>query len=48
MSLSQRQLALLLIAPGLTVTLIGAALVMPVLLRQLAAWKLGRTAPATA
>ncbi|RZI98812.1 MAG: TRAP transporter large permease subunit, partial [Haliea sp.] len=38
--------ALLLVAPGLTVTLIGAALVMPVLLRQLAAWKLARPAPA--
>ncbi|GAB4205023.1 MAG: TRAP transporter permease [Tibeticola sp.] len=31
--------ALLLIAPGLTVSLIGAALVLPVLLRQLAAWR---------
>jgi TRAP-type uncharacterized transport system fused permease subunit len=34
--------ALLLIAPGLTVSLIGAALVLPVLLRQLAAWRGGR------
>lgn len=33
--------ALLLIAPGLVVTLIGAAMVVPVLLRQLAAWKQG-------
>ncbi|KQT10314.1 TRAP transporter permease [Ramlibacter sp. Leaf400] len=31
--------ALLLIAPGLIVTLVGAAMVVPVLLRQLAAWK---------
>jgi len=31
--------ALLLIAPGLTVTLIGAAMVVPMLLRQLAAWR---------
>ena len=34
--------ALLLIAPGLTVSLIGAALVLPVLLRQLAAWRGGQ------
>lgn len=34
--------ALLLIAPGLMVTLVGAALVVPVLVRQLAAWKAGR------
>jgi TRAP transporter 4TM/12TM fusion protein len=34
--------ALLLIAPGLIVSLIGAAIVLPVLLRQLAAWSLGR------
>jgi TRAP transporter 4TM/12TM fusion protein len=40
--------ALLLIAPGLTVTLIGAAMVVPVLLRQIAAWKLGRPAAAPA
>jgi TRAP-type uncharacterized transport system fused permease subunit len=40
--------ALLLIAPGLIVTLIGAALVVPVLLRQVAAWKLGRAALAPA
>lgn len=32
--------ALLLIAPGLVVTLVGAALVIPMLVRQLAAWKL--------
>ncbi|MES2999664.1 MAG: TRAP transporter permease [Pseudomonadota bacterium] len=32
--------SLLLIAPGLVVTLIGAAMTLPVLLRQLAAWKL--------
>jgi TRAP transporter 4TM/12TM fusion protein len=37
--------ALLLIAPGLVVTLIGAALATPVLVRQLAAWKLGNAAP---
>jgi TRAP transporter 4TM/12TM fusion protein len=40
--------ALLLIAPGLIVTLIGAALVVPVLVRQLAAWKLANAAPAVA
>ena len=38
--------ALLLIAPGLTVTLIGAALTVPVLLRQLAAHRLTRPAVA--
>jgi TRAP-type uncharacterized transport system fused permease subunit len=32
--------SLLLIAPGLIVTLIGAAMTLPVLVRQLAAWKL--------
>jgi TRAP-type uncharacterized transport system fused permease subunit len=40
--------ALLLIAPGLVVTLIGAALVMPVLLRHIAAWRLANAAPAPA
>jgi TRAP transporter 4TM/12TM fusion protein len=40
--------ALLLIAPGLTVTLIGAVMVVPVLLRQLAAWKLGHAKAAPA
>jgi TRAP transporter 4TM/12TM fusion protein len=40
--------ALLLIAPGLVVTLVGAALVVPVLLRQLAAWKQVRGVPAPA
>ncbi len=35
--------ALLLIAPGLGVTLIGAAMATPVLLRQLAAWKASRS-----
>ena len=38
--------ALLLIAPGLTVTLIGAAMVVPVLVRQIAAWKLVNAKPA--
>ena len=38
--------ALLLIAPGLTVTLIGAAMVVPVLVRQIAAWKLVNVKPA--
>ena len=38
--------ALLLIAPGLTVTLIGAAMVVPVLVRQIAAWKLVNPKPA--
>ncbi len=36
--------ALLLIAPGLTPTLIGAAMALPMLLRQLAAWKLSKVA----
>ncbi len=36
--------ALLLIAPGLTPTLAGLALVSPVLVRQLAAWRQGRAA----
>ncbi|MES2784120.1 MAG: TRAP transporter permease [Pseudomonadota bacterium] len=36
--------ALLLIAPGLTVTVIGALMALPVLLRQLAAWKLAKKA----
>jgi TRAP transporter 4TM/12TM fusion protein len=40
--------ALLLIAPGLIVTLIGAALAAPVLVRQLAAWKLANAAPSIA
>ena len=40
--------ALLLIAPGLAVTLIGAAMTIPVLVRQLAAWKLANAAPAPA
>ena len=40
--------ALLLIAPGLIVTLIGAALAVPVLVRQLAAWKLANAAPSIA
>lgn len=40
--------ALLLIAPGLVVTLVGAAMLVPLLLRQLAAWKgaAARAAPA--
>lgn len=40
--------ALLLIAPGLVVTLIGAAMLVPILVRQLAAWKQeqARAAPA--
>ncbi|TFZ00406.1 TRAP transporter permease [Ramlibacter henchirensis] len=33
--------ALLLIAPGLVVTIVGAVMVVPVLVRQLAAWKQG-------
>jgi TRAP-type uncharacterized transport system fused permease subunit len=37
--------ALLLIAPGLGVTLAGAAMALPVLLRQLAAWKLATATP---
>ncbi len=40
--------ALLLIAPGLVVTLIGAALAAPVLVRQLAAWKLANATPSVA
>ncbi|HWI83204.1 TRAP transporter permease [Ramlibacter sp.] len=40
--------AILLIAPGLVVTLVGAALAVPVLLRQLAAWKLSNAAPSPA
>ncbi len=36
--------ALLLIAPGLTASLIGALMALPVLLRQLAAWKLAKKA----
>jgi TRAP transporter 4TM/12TM fusion protein len=40
--------ALLLIAPGLVVTIIGAAMTVPVLVRQLAAWKLANAAPAAA
>ncbi|MEO5670187.1 MAG: TRAP transporter permease [Ramlibacter sp.] len=40
--------ALLLIAPGLVVTLIGAAMTLPVLLRQLAARKVANSAPAPA
>jgi TRAP transporter 4TM/12TM fusion protein len=40
--------ALLLIAPGLVVTIIGAALAIPVLVRQLAAWKLAQAAPVAA
>jgi TRAP transporter 4TM/12TM fusion protein len=40
--------ALLLIAPGLVVTIIGLAVAAPVLLRQLAAWKLANAAPAAA
>ena len=40
--------ALLLIAPGLIVTLIGAAMLVPILVHQLAAWKLGNTRAAPA
>jgi len=40
--------ALLLIAPGLIVTIIGVAVAGPVLLRQLAAWKLANATPAVA
>ena len=40
--------AILLIAPGLVVTLIGAALTIPVLLRQVAAWKLAQPRTASA
>ena len=38
--------AILLIAPGLTVTLIGAAMAVPVLLRHLTAWRSAQPAPA--
>jgi TRAP transporter 4TM/12TM fusion protein len=37
--------AVLLIAPGIVVTLVGAAMVVPVLLRQLAAWRIESAAP---
>jgi TRAP transporter 4TM/12TM fusion protein len=40
--------ALLLIAPGLVVTIIGIVVAAPVFLRQLAAWKLANAAPAPA
>jgi TRAP transporter 4TM/12TM fusion protein len=40
--------AVLLIAPGLIVTLIGAALTVPVVVRQIAAWKLANATPAPA
>jgi TRAP-type uncharacterized transport system fused permease subunit len=40
--------ALLLIAPGLVVTLIGAAMVVPVMLRHLAAWRVANASPAPA
>jgi TRAP transporter 4TM/12TM fusion protein len=40
--------ALLLIAPGLVVTLVGIAIAAPVFVRQLAAWKLANAAPAPA
>lgn len=40
--------AVLLIAPGLVVTLVGAAMVVPVLLRQFAARRLANAAPAPA
>jgi TRAP transporter 4TM/12TM fusion protein len=40
--------ALLLIAPGLVVTLVGAAIVVPVLLRHIAAWRMANAAPAPA
>jgi TRAP transporter 4TM/12TM fusion protein len=40
--------ALLLIAPGLVVSLVGIALATPVFLRQLAAWRLVNTAPSPA
>ncbi|MES2634616.1 MAG: TRAP transporter permease [Pseudomonadota bacterium] len=36
--------ALLLIAPGLVVTILGALMALPVLLRQIAAWKLAKAA----
>jgi TRAP-type uncharacterized transport system fused permease subunit len=37
--------ALLMIAPGLVITLLGIALALPVLLRQLGAWRGARVAP---
>lgn len=37
--------ALLMIAPGLTPTLVGVALAMPMLMRQLAAWRRAQGAP---
>jgi TRAP-type uncharacterized transport system fused permease subunit len=40
--------ALLLIAPGLVVTLIGAAMVVPVLLRHVSAWRMANASPAPA
>jgi TRAP-type uncharacterized transport system fused permease subunit len=40
--------ALLLIAPGLVVTIIGLGVAAPVLFHQLAAWKLANAAPAPA
>ncbi|MBC7604156.1 MAG: TRAP transporter permease [Ramlibacter sp.] len=40
--------ALLLIAPGLVVTLIGAAVAVPVVIRQVTAWKRVNTAPVPA
>jgi TRAP-type uncharacterized transport system fused permease subunit len=40
--------ALLLIAPGLTPTLLGAALCLPMLLRQVAAWRLAQRSLAPA
>jgi TRAP-type uncharacterized transport system fused permease subunit len=40
--------ALLLIAPGLVVTIIGVAVAAPVVARQLAAWKIAGAAPAVA
>jgi TRAP transporter 4TM/12TM fusion protein len=40
--------AILLIAPGLVVTIVGIVVAAPVFLRQLAAWKLANAAPAPA
>jgi TRAP-type uncharacterized transport system fused permease subunit len=40
--------ALLLIAPGLVVTIVGIAVAAPVVARQFAAWKLAGAAPAVA
>ncbi|MEP6791035.1 MAG: TRAP transporter large permease subunit, partial [Ramlibacter sp.] len=40
--------ALLLIAPGLVVTIIGAAMTIPMLVRQVGAWKLTHAQPAPA